>query len=95
MGEVEFVKNLVNGGFTSRFVNSSTIFFLCVGGVSEVAVGAGSEVLAMLDVRVCRKTAITALPNAEKERVTKSKAPVDLKTVIEWFVGNGSTVLDS
>ena len=51
----------------------STIVFLCAGGVSGVAVGAGSNVSLMLDARVCVKTAIAALPNVEKERVTKSK----------------------
>ena len=41
--------------------NSSTNFFLCLGGISEVAVGVGGGVTAMMDVRVCMEAVISAL----------------------------------
>ena len=45
-------------------------------------IGSG-DVLAMPDICICRKAAISVLPNAEKERVAKSKALADLKSLNE------------
>ena len=45
------------------------MLLLCVGGIFEVAVGAGSDAI----VRVCRKYVMFSMPGAENDRVLKSK----------------------
>ena len=73
----EFVEDGNKDGSRQPLWKSSTNLFLDVDGVFEVGVGVGINALALPNVFICSKVDIAALPKTEKERVAKSKAPVD------------------